>query len=168
MSAKNISDSKILLLVGEPKKMDNEWRETSEKKKERLDKKHILKVNGELGNEFKIIIRERLKSALPNFSVILGYCPRPDEVFRLRRYNSNDHEHKNKKENEKINGFHIHCATERYQGPGKKEDDYAEKTDRFQDMLGAIDCLFQDANIQVSHGELMEIKLWILGLLKTV
>ena len=42
--------------------------------------------------------------------------------------------------------FHIHTATERYQVlENKKEDKYAEVTDRYGDFSGALDCLIEDA-----------------------
>jgi len=37
-------------------------------------------------------------------------------------------------------------ATERYQELGAKEDSYAEPTDRFTDLGGAIDCLLADCS----------------------
>jgi hypothetical protein len=41
-----------------------------------------------------------------------------------------------------VTGFHVHVATERYQAAGFKEDSYAEATNSYIDLPGAIDtCL---------------------------
>lgn len=84
------------------------------------------------------------------------YCPRDtNQLFRLRRHNGRSHEHTNKIEGDKFYEFHIHIATERYQDLGVREDSYAEPTDRFTDLGGAIDCLLADCgfdrrNLQTS------------------
>ena len=73
--------------------------------------------------------------------------PRRRNFFRLKRYNGN-HEHSNTIEDEKVNGFHIHTATERYQVNSVREEDYAELTQRYTDVNGALKCLFADANFE--------------------
>ena len=40
-------------------------------------------------------------------------------------------------------------ATERYQEIGAREDAYAEVTDRYDNLEGALDCLFDDAGFDV-------------------
>jgi hypothetical protein len=40
--------------------------------------------------------------------------------------------------------FHIHEATERYQALGAQEDGFASPTDRYGDLMQALDCLFSD------------------------
>ena len=46
--------------------------------------------------------------------------------------------------------FHIHLATERYQEIGAREDTFAEPTDRYSDIEGALACLIADANFDMS------------------
>ena len=78
---------------------------------------------------------------------------------RLRRYNGRSHEHTNQIESATFHDFHIHFATERYQGLGAREDAYAEPTDRFGDFRGALRCLAEDANLKVPpepQGDLFE------------
>ena len=100
----------------------------------------------ELINERKVLSNNR-RSKL-NFSVILGVkVPPPKKFFRLKRYNG-DHEHTNTIEDEKLNGFHIHTATERYQVNSVREEDYAELTERYTNVNGALKCLFADANFE--------------------
>jgi hypothetical protein len=69
------------------------------------------------------------------------------QVFRLRRYNGKSHEHTNKMERQTIYDFHIHFATERYQHSGLREDAYAEATNRYGDLQGALTCLIQDCGL---------------------
>ena len=45
--------------------------------------------------------------------------------------------------------FHIHLATQRYQEIGSREDAYAEITDRYTDIDGAIQSMFEDAGFEV-------------------
>ena len=99
-------------------------------------------------NEFRLIVRMSVSDEL-NFSVVLGVkVPPPKKLFRLRRYNGSNHEHINPIENEMVTGFHIHTATERYQVNSVREEDYAEPTERYADVNGALKCLFADANFE--------------------
>ena len=145
---KNIlSDQKIIALIEERKVLPNERRNKFRKTTHRGNDKYRLNVTGEDGNEFQIIVRISLFNKL-NFSVILGVkVPPPKIFFRLKRYNGN-HEHSNTIEDEKVNGFHIHTATERYQVNSVREEDYAELTQRYTDVNGALKCLFADANFE--------------------
>lgn len=45
--------------------------------------------------------------------------------------------------------FHIHTATERYQASGLREDSFAESSDRFSDIDGAVRCLLNDCGFDV-------------------
>ncbi|MGR3293571.1 MAG: hypothetical protein ACUZ9M_06090 [Candidatus Scalindua sp.] len=67
--------------------------------------------------------------------------------FKLRRHNGKSHEHSNKLEGVKFYDFHIHFATQRYQDEGRKEESYAEVTDRYSDIKEALNCLLEDCNI---------------------
>ena len=79
-----------------------------------------------------------------DFSVILVVRSNPD--FKLRRYNGRHGGHRNRIEKERIEGFHIHYATERYQRRGLKEETYAVQTQRYNSYEGALRCLIKDAN----------------------
>ena len=110
---------------------------------------YLLNVTGEEGSKFRVIVRMSVSDEL-NFSVVLGVkVPPPKKFFRLKRYNGN-HEHTNTIEDEKVIGFHIHTATERYQVNSVREEDYAEPTERYTDVTGALKCLFADANFEDS------------------
>ena len=73
----------------------------------------------------------------------------PTGLFRLRRYNGKSHEHTNSIEGDTFYDWHIHMATERYQGIGAREDAYAEVTDRYNNLDEALSCLFDDAGFDV-------------------
>lgn len=139
------SDQEIEALVQEHKPLPKDWRN-------RLlspnNKKRELLVIGDMGNKFRIIIRQN-DFRPSDFSVILAVLVHsPSRNFRLRRYNGWTSRHRNRLEREIINGFHIHFATERYQRKGLKEDAYAQRTERYRDCEGALRCLIVDANFQ--------------------
>lgn len=144
------SDQEITALIKEHKVLTNERRNKFRKTTYRGNDEYRLNVTGEKGNEFQVIVRMSVFNKL-NFSVILGVkVPPPKKFFRLKRYNGN-HEHTNTIEDEKINGFHIHTATERYQVNSVREEDYAELTECYTDVNGALKCLFADANFEDTY-----------------
>jgi hypothetical protein len=84
-----------------------------------------------------------------DFSVILGYePPSSTAIFRLRRHNGPSHDHPNQLEGTLVTGFDVHMATERYQGAGFKEDGYAETTNLYSDLPGAIRHMLSVANFE--------------------
>jgi hypothetical protein len=108
-----------------------------------------LDIEGENGNEFRLILRQSVINPL-DFSIILAYRPpRSNQLFRLRRYNGKSHEHTNIIEGSKFYSFYIHQATTRYQESGSNEDSYAEPTDLFSDFNQALSCMLKDCGIQV-------------------
>ena len=70
----------------------------------------------------------------------------------MRRYNGRSHQHTNRIEGNTFYDFHIHIATERYQAAGYEEDHYAETTNRFADLGGAIRCMIQDCAFELPPG----------------
>ena len=67
------------------------------------------------------------------------------QLFRLRRYNG-DSQHTNKIERDKIDGFHIHKATSRYQESGFQEDAFAEKSIKYDDWNSALSAMLSENN----------------------
>lgn len=133
------SRREIAELMQERKELPNDWRSL-------LYKNGNLDVDGDAGNEFRIIARQNPIRPL-DFSVILVVIiPGSYDDFKLRRYNGWTNPHRNRIEGNEVNGFHIHFATERYQKIGYKEETYAEETDRYSDFEGALRCLIKDAN----------------------
>ncbi len=156
-----LTDDEILMLINEQKQMtvtpEELFRNMKEKKGHKESEHFIPRTDGS-----SFVIKLRLSSENPlDFSVILGYIPpRSTEVFRLRRYNGKSHEHRNKLENEEpFYNFHIHTATERYQKEGFREDYFAEVTDRYSTIYGALNCLIKDCNIALSPNQQTTLEL---------
>lgn len=86
----------------------------------------------------------------PNaFSCGLTFYPKAgDKGVTLTRYNGPYHVHRNPLEDDEEirNLCHIHLATERYMELGKV-DKFAETTDRYENLAGALTCLLSDCNI---------------------
>ena len=142
------SDQEIAALIRERKVLPDNRRSKFKKRTNRGSNEYLLNITGEEGNKFQVIVRMSVSDEL-NFSVVLGVkVPPPKKFFRLRRYNGSNHEHINLIENEVVTGFHIHTATERYQVNSVREEDYAEPTERYADVNGALKCLFTDANFE--------------------
>ena len=125
----------------EPKVLPDDWRG-------QLYKDEELFVKGNHGNTFRIKIRQNDIYPLDFSAVLSVRVPLSNIQFRLRRYNGATNPHANPIEGNVINGFHIHCATERYQRRGDDEETYAEETSRFSDLDGALRCLLEDANFE--------------------
>ncbi|MCY3826541.1 MAG: hypothetical protein OXG10_04045 [Candidatus Dadabacteria bacterium] len=141
------SDEEIKLLVQEHKPLPIDWRKRIGLKPKRGHDERQLEFVGNVNNKFRIIFRRSHINPL-DFSIVLAvHVPQSNQIFRLRRYNGRSHEHTNHIEDETFYDFHIHFATERYQGIGAREDAYAKPTD----LYGALNCLIEDVNFEVSH-----------------
>ena len=98
---------------------------------------------GSTGRQYEIKVRQNDFDML-DFSVVLLHRPKTvTKALVLKRYNG-PHEHTNKIENQRFDGWHIHTATERYQEQGFKDEDYAEPTDKYKDMWTALGCMIRD------------------------
>lgn len=102
-----------------------------------LDRKYIIRVRVNTINAF-------------DFSVILMYHQQEDgKRYILRRYNGNSHSHKNQIEKDRLRGFHIHLATERYQKAGYNIEGYAEPTNSYTNWQDALTRMINDCNFQL-------------------
>ncbi|MFQ5537795.1 MAG: hypothetical protein ACE5GJ_10115 [Gemmatimonadota bacterium] len=147
------SDPEIAALIAERKVLPSDWREKVRLRLKRGHKERDFDIDGEGGSEFRLILRQNRINAL-DFSVILGVrVPDSNIIFRLLRYNGRSHEHTNHIEGDTFYDFHIHRATERYQEAGWREDAFAEVTDRYEDLQGALRCLIEDAAVAVPPKE---------------
>ena len=152
-----LSDKEINDLVVETKHLlPSHFIKTALKQKG-VHKERTFEIIGDNGNRFCVIIRVSSINALA-FSVILGLIePTTGAVFRLRRYDGKSHEHTNKIEKEKFYDFHVHFATERYQGLGLDEDTFAKVDNRFADYHEALLCLFNDCGFAYPAGSNLEL-----------
>lgn len=118
-----------------------------------------LDVQGASVSQFRVVVRQSDANPL-DFSAILIYLPPgTNHQFRLRRYNGRSHTHSNKVENQHFHDFHIHMATERYQEMGMREDSYAESSDRYADLDGALWCLQENCGFEVTGPSQVQLKI---------
>ena len=143
------SDKDIALLVGERKPLPQDWRALLRLRSKRGHDERDLGCTGDLGGEFRVILRQNTLNALDFSAILAVHIPQSNRLFRLRRYNGKSHGHTNSIESETFYDYHIHIATERYQEIGAHEDAYAEVTERYHDLAGALDCMLTDAGFDV-------------------
>ncbi len=143
------TDSEIDTLVREPKRLPANWRARTQLRPKRGHQERQLNFPGSAGAEFSLILRKSLVNPLDFSAILAVHVPRSNRLFRLRRYNGRSHEHTNHIEADRFYDFHIHLATQRYQEIGSREDAYAEITDRYTDIDGAIQSMFEDAGFEV-------------------
>lgn len=147
--AVTLKDEDIKRLLAERKPLPADHRARTQLKPKRGHKERELDVLGDQKSEFRLIIRQSEFNPL-DFSAILAYrIPKSNILFRLRRYNGKSHEHSNTIEGKTFYDFHVHTATERYQESGLREDTFAEPTNRYADLTGAIRCLLIDCAFDV-------------------
>ena len=149
------TDHEIAVLLHEQKPLPLDWPARVQLRPKRGHKERQLMVTGRTGNEFRMILRQSRLNAL-NFSVILAVrVPNSNRLFRLQRCNGKSHKHSNHIEGTSFYDFHIHMATERYQVKGFDEDEYAEVTDRYSDLAGALNCILSDGHFDIPPGSQM-------------
>lgn len=144
-------DSEIDRLIRARKELPANW-QTRLRKLNRLkggycqERSSLILGNIE-GGEFRISVRRSTLNA-DDFSVILGFRrAKENRWFRLKRYNGLHPplgRHKNRIEREKIQGFHVHTATSRYQQRGLDEDGFAQITDAYREVFGALDLMLRE------------------------
>lgn len=139
-----LSDLDILELLEDPKpitlKVINEALSENYFKVDPKNNKQKIwsyEVQSKSGRSY--ILTVRINTAYKNnFSVILTYKDEDGAAYNLRRHNGIHALHINKIEKNKVTGYHIHKATERYQMKKKRIDTYAEETDEYTDWKGAL------------------------------
>lgn len=154
-----LNNNEIYNLIDEHKTIDSATirsahKEQNFKNKQNLSFKiweHELQTVG--GNVFRIKIH-RNKRFIDNFSVIFQYIDENEKSFNLKRYNGIHAPHINTIEKNRVQGFHIHTATERYQEKNLHIEAYAEETDQYSDWKGAFIKLLHDCNIKQNEQHL--------------
>ena len=147
------TDEQIAMLIKERKQLPEGWREKMVLRPKHGHKEYDLDILGEHGTLFRLKLRQSMKN-LSNFSAILAVVrhPKIKDIFLLLRYNGQHAPHTNHIEGSFVDGCHIHRATERYQKRGFDEETYAEATNRYIDLDGAQNCLFEDAGFDLPPG----------------
>lgn len=97
--------------------------------------------------EYRMIIRKNTIDQF-DFSIILRYLHRDAKKWRtITRYNG-CHVHVNKLERKKIECFHIHKITEKYQNANFKGEGYAELTEFYSNYDSALGEFLRNNNIK--------------------
>jgi len=146
-----LNDKEIEDLINEEKNLvSNGYNDMTPAKPLRGHKQQEIICKRPDGSQFRIFVRQNSIDLL-SFSVILAFSPsKSNFTFRLRRYNGR-HQHTNRIERNTFYDFHIHKATEKYQKEGLKEDGYAEVSNEYTEIRGAIDKFVKDCNIKFGN-----------------
>lgn len=142
MGAGNLTDEKIAALIAMPKRVTNPGA------RRKVSSKHEQVNYNVIGNDdetvFQIFARQSIKIA-ESFSCGLLWISPSGESVTLIRYNGTSHPHENALERSRFEFHcHVHMATERYIAANKRAETYAETTDRYSTLSGAIHCLLKD------------------------
>jgi hypothetical protein len=138
------SDAEIAQMLAEPKPLPGDYQARLQHRPRSGHERAELEIRTTSGNRFRIMLRQNMLNALDFSAIVACAPPQSNLFFRLRRYNGRSHEHTNRLEDMSFYDFHIHTATERYQALGAKEEAFAEPSDRFADLRGALACLLVD------------------------
>lgn len=140
-----LTDEQINALIALPKVITNP-------RARKIEKRGSEQVNydaeGPDGEQFRVYLRQNMRIT-DGFSCGLLYIPARGDSVTLTRYNGADHEHSNPLDSGKPLPLacHIHRATEKYMTAGRKAEHYAQTTDRYQTLQGALAALLLDCNI---------------------
>jgi hypothetical protein len=142
----SLSDERIAELVAMPKRVTNpKARQVPDAKHLKCDYK-VVSVSGD--DEFTIFIRQH-SEMLDDFTAGLKWHSTTGEAVILMRCNGASHPHKNHVEGTRFSpgNYHIHKATERYIEKGYEPEHFAEVTNGYTTVEGALHRLCVECNI---------------------
>lgn len=135
MQAVNLTDQQIQNLIVVPKMV------TNTRARERINGKVITRdyeLTAHGGLSFSVFIRSMPEMA-DNFSTGLVWHPPGGGHVILMRCNGPSHPHKNHLEGDGFaNSCHVHIATQRYIAAGRDKQSYAQMTDAYWTVDGAL------------------------------
>ena len=144
MGYESVTDQKITTLLTIAKGVTNP--KTRESNKDGHTQRNY-KVRSADGQEFTLYVRQNLKIE-DDFSCGLQWHMPSGDSLTLVRYNGSSHWHPNRLEKTEIDfSCHIHRATEKYIKAERKPEGFAEQTDRYSTLSGALHCLVTDCKI---------------------
>lgn len=140
------SEALIDELLSTPKVVVNPNAKPKVQKKSERVTYQVESVDGE--KSFEMYTRQNQMDP-DAYSCGLVYHPKQGEKVTLVRYNGSNHVHLNPLEDGEliVNRCHIHRATQRYMEMGEKAEKFAETTDRYDHLSGAMLCMLSDCNI---------------------
>ncbi len=100
-------------------------------------------------HEFEVYKRQNLRLGMEDdFSCGISWIAPNGESLTLKRYNGSSHDHSNQLEKMRLGqSCHVHIATEKYIKANRKAEGFAERTDRYTSLGGAMHCLVKDCRI---------------------
>lgn len=148
MAFESLTDDKIADLLNCPKKLTNPQAKTKEKEGNEQVNFKVIALD-ETGHEFEVYKRQNLREGMEDdFSCGIKWIAPNGETLTLKRYNGSSHNHPNHLEKVKLGyNCHIHIATEKYIKANRKVDGFAEVTNRYNSLDGALHCLVEDCKI---------------------
>jgi hypothetical protein len=164
MAFESLSDDKITELLNCPKHLTNPQTRNKQKDGHEQVNYKVIAIDGS-GHEFEVYKRQNLVHGMEDdFSCGISWVAPNGETLTLKRYNGPSHDHPNHLE--KVNlGYncHIHKATEKYIKANRKAEGFAEVSNRYSTVEGALHCLITDCRItgiQTTPDDLSQLKLF--------
>lgn len=147
MAFESVTDNKIAELITMPKRVSNPGSRSKTKDGHEQYNYKLQSQTEEL--EFELYTRQNLREGMEeDFSCGLSWLAPNGESFTLKRYNGPDHKHKNHLEGNLLEYKpHIHISTEKYVKANRKAEGFAEETNRYNSLQGAMHCLVTDCKI---------------------
>lgn len=146
MALDTLTDADIAELLLEPKSVRNPGA------RERTDGKHRQRDFDVVSDDerHRFVLFTRQSTVIPTgFSAGLRWCSKTGDEIMLLRCNGPDHPHVNVLERARLDmGFHVHRATERYIQAGRRAEGWAEATNAYRTLTGALHHLVTLANIR--------------------
>ena len=148
MSFESITDDKIKSLLSCPKRLINPQARTKNKEGHEQVNYKVISIDSS-DYQFELYKRQNLREGMEDdFSCGLSWIAPNGDTLTLKRYNGPSHNHPNHLENEKTgHKCHVHMATEKYIKANRKPEGFAEITERYKTLEGALHCLVKDCNI---------------------
>lgn len=148
MAFESITDEKINELLTCSKRLNNPNARSRTKDGHEQVNYKATALDGS-GHEFEIYKRQNMREGMEDdFSCGFSWLAPNGETLTLKRYNGSSHQHMNHLEKQKLEkGCHIHLATEKYIKANRKSEGFAEASQRYNSLNGALNCLVNDCNI---------------------
>lgn len=106
-----------------------------------------LDLLGPAGERFRLLIR-RHKTTPEDFTCGVQHILSDGTVLFLKRYNGCTHPHRNHLEKSEFGrDFHVHTLTARYLESPHKAEGYAETTNAYRDLRGAVALCIRECHI---------------------
>ena len=148
MAFESLTDDKIADLLNCSKKLTNPNARTKNIEGREQVNYRVVALDGS-DYEFEVYRRQNLRDGMEDdFSCGISWVAPNGETLTLKRFNGSSHNHPNHLEKIKLGyNCHIHIATEKYIKSNKKAEGFAEVTDRYNSVDGALHCLVTDCKI---------------------